>query len=121
MKILKIIEAAKTNAVWVIFVMIVTAFSPWVINGMTGSTQERWTFPMTHQRIEWVRGQVEKVPCVMEILAYQALLNEVIGWNLRIVHEQEFNRHWYSDWYSTDAWNTVKLIPLPDCKTKIAA
>lgn len=88
-------------------------FFGFVITGTLGSFQERATFPMLAQKIEFVRASSALIPCDSRVLAFAPIIAEVVGWNLRIAHEQEANRHWYSDYFSPDGWNSLKPIPIP--------
>ena len=87
------------------------------INGVLGSLQERAAFPMNVQRIEYDRAQVKTIACGLEALPFQPLMADAISWNLRIVHEHEAQRHWYSRWFSPRSWLKVELIALP-CEEK---
>jgi hypothetical protein len=68
--------------------------------------QERITFQMIRAEIESYRSLPDSVKCTSQIS------NTIAGWNARIAHEHESNRHVYSDLFSTDRWNAVTLIPL---------
>ena len=86
--------------------------APFLTVGVLSSIQERLVFPMIQARIETVRKAAESVPCPAPV-ADQAIVAQALEWNLRIAHEQEANRHWYSDVFSTDRWNGVTRIAMP--------
>ena len=86
--------------------------APFFTIGILQSIQERFTFPMIEQRIEVVRRAAAASPCPIPV-ADQAIIGQVLEWNLRMAHEQEANRQWYADIFSTDRWNDVQEIPLP--------
>ena len=79
--------------------------------GMLQSLQERFTFPMIAAEIEVVRQSAQTVECPPSV-ADTATMAAFIAWNIRIAHEQESNRHWYSDALSTDRWMKVEPIRL---------
>ena len=97
-------------AVGVILMPMVQQTAPWLIGGVLQSVQERLTFPMLVQRIETVREAMAELPCPAP-MADQSVVAEALQWNLRIAHEQEANRHFWSDLFSTDRWNAVEPIP----------
>ena len=93
-----------------------TIFSPFfsfTISGTLMSIQERATLPMLVERSEVVRRAIAEVPCDGRILAYAPVIQQAVEWNVRVAHEQEANRHWYSDYFSSDGWDRVAGIPLP--------
>ena len=86
--------------------------APFLTVGVLASIQERFTFPMLDSRIGVVRIAARQMVCPPSV-ADAPIVAQVLEWNLRIAHEQEANRHWYSDGFSTDRWNRVARIPLP--------
>ncbi len=107
----------RDKTLWVVFGGLLTLVGPFVVTGVLTSFQERATMPMLKQRIEWVRHAAAQVPCDNRIIPFGSLINQTVEWNMRIVHEQEANRHWYSDLLSSDKWNDIKTIPVP-CEGK---
>jgi hypothetical protein len=85
--------------------------------GATGFYQviiERAQFPMIRAEIESLRLDAAGAPCDTNA----QLRSSVAEVNKRIEHEHESNRHWFSDWASTDYWNTVERIQFRDCSAK---
>lgn len=80
--------------------------APFFTVGVLSSVQERFTFEMLTAEINTYRDYSDSVKCSPQIR------NTIAGWNARIEHEHESNRHWWSDYFSTDRWNAVKTIPL---------
>lgn len=86
--------------------------APFFTVGVLSSLQERATFPMLVERMEVVRRAGAAMSCPPSV-ADQPIVAQIMEWDLRIAHEQEANRHWWSDYFSTDRWNAVKPIALP--------
>jgi hypothetical protein len=81
--------------------------------GLLQGLQEWLTFPMLMQEVEMVRAAASVMPCSTIGIAYQPVIAAVISWNVRIAHEKESRRHWWSYWLSPFWWNDVPLIPMP--------
>lgn len=96
----------------VLLMPLIQQAAPFFTVGVLQSLQERLTFPMIMQRIEVVREAARSVPCPAPV-ADQSIIQQILEWDGRIAHEQEANRHWYSDYFSTDRWNEVRPIALP--------
>lgn len=90
--------------------------APFFTVGILSSVQDRLTFPMIQWRIEIVRAAAAAVPCPVPV-GDAPIVAAVLDFNQRIAHEQESNRHWYSDYFATDRWNQVKPIEFP-CEVK---
>lgn len=78
-------------------------------SGFLTSFQERATFYMIMAEVNTYRAYSDAVKCSPQVT------DTITKLNARIAHEHESNIHWWSDWFSTDLWNTVDLIPL-NCK-----
>ena len=87
-----------------------------VMNGTMSSLQERGTFPMIQQQIEWTRSVAATIPCDGRVLAFAPIIASVVEMDRRIAHEHEAQMHLYSRFFSRRAWLQVELIPVP-CET----
>ena len=79
---------------------------PWCVTGVLASFQERVSFYNKVAEIESYRELPDMVKCSPQIAA------AIAGINARVAIEHESNRHWYTDYFSTDRWNAVEVIPL---------
>lgn len=77
--------------------------------GLWSVVTSRLEFPMVSAEIESFRRDLATAPC-HSIPMLTALASD---WNRRITHEQESNRHWYSDWAVTDQWNQIQRLEMP--------
>ncbi len=82
------------------------------VMGMLTSFQERAIMPMLTERAAVVRRAARHMSCPPTV-ADAPIVQAAMDWNLRIVHERESNRHWYSDWASSDGWNAIEPIAFP--------
>lgn len=86
---------------------------PWCANGILASFAERASFPMTLQRIQFLRETAATIPCDERVLAFAPIVAQVTDMDLRITHEHETQRHLYSRFFSPRAWLQVEPIPVP--------
>jgi hypothetical protein len=96
----------------VLLMPVIQQAAPFFTVGILQSIQERITFPMIQAEIDSFRFLPDSVKCTPQIS------NTIAGWNARIQHEHEANRHLWSDAFSTDRWNSVEPIPLP-CELQV--
>ena len=90
---------------------------PWVFAQTTSAIGNYLVYPMVQAEIEAARLMVSGVPCTPEVVGYQAPIASATAYNLRIAHEQEALRHWYSRYFITRRWLSMKSIQLP-CQAK---
>ena len=110
---LSLLSKIKDHALWAIIGAVLTLVGPTCVSTLVNSVQDRLSMPMYIQRIEWVRSSSAGLPCGTAMIPFAPIVNEVVYWNLRIVHEQEANKHLYSDWLTSDKWNSIQIIPVP--------
>lgn len=79
------------------------------VTGVYTALTERVQFYLILSEVESLRHDVMTAPCSSNAM----LLAQAAEWNRRIAHEHEANKHWYSDWASTDKWDRIKRIGIP--------
>lgn len=84
-----------------------------IVTGLWSVFMERSTFPMISREIDSLRSDLVTAPCGSNAM----LIASAAEMNKRIEHEHESNRRWYSDWASTDLWNAVNRITIPQCRS----
>jgi len=112
MTLLSLKDYLISKAGWVILGTVLSLLGPTIVGGIVHSVQERITFDLLVKQIEWTRLEAERANCDIPFLVV-GLNSKVMEWDLRITYEQEANRHILTDIWSPDAWNNIKLIPLP--------
>ncbi len=107
------LERLKNSWKGVAFGTLLGFTGPYIAKPLFESLQDRVKFPMYAKQIEWVRQAAKTMPCGLDAMTFQPLVQQVIEWNEEIVHQQEANRHWGTDLLTTDQWDAVQTIPLP--------
>lgn len=107
------LDRIKDHVVWTIIGAALALVGPTIVTTVTDSVHDRLAMPMYQQRVVWIRKAASEVPCGVGLLPYAPVLNEVVYWNLRIVHEQEARRHWWTKGLTSSKWDSFQSIPLP--------
>lgn len=101
-------EALKT-AIVAVTVASLSIIGTQMSTGIWNVVNARAEFPMVKAEIERTRADVQHVSCSSAAM----VLNKALEYNIRIWHEQEALRHWWSRWSITSHWDEVEPIQFP--------